>query len=143
MGTRTGTKPLFQGQDEPVCDVFKWTPCQMHQPVCDEGWTANDEYTHFNVFDYNGDKHGFCGLGNHYKCCRNADGDHGTDGYAYVDTLVAYNVRKACTRKPNQIDNCEGMMAMLEERRANNPLKFWDDSMTGRLSTPPGKLTFV
>lgn len=142
---RTGTKLLSQGQDEPVCDIIRWTSCQTHQPVCDEGWTANGEYVHFNCYDYDGQEHGFCGLAwqNHYKCCRNTDGDHGTDGYAYVDTLLAYNVRKACASKPHEIDNCEKTIAMLEERRANNPLKLWDDCMTGRLLTPLGELTLV
>lgn len=135
---RTGTKRLNAG-DEPVCNIYKWSSCQTSQPECDDGWVANGYKVHFNCYDYDGNKHGFCGWAwqDHYKCCRQADAEHATDAYGYVDTLVAYNVRSACAGNGLSQDDCASTMAMLEERRARNPVKTWSDPLNGRLQGWP------
>lgn len=132
---RTGTKLLSAGEDDIVCNIFKWSSCQTSQPRCDDGWTSNGESVHWNCYDGQGNKHGFCGLAwqDHYKCCRNADADHANDGYAYADTLIAYNVRRACdagaAAKP---EDCSSLIEMIEERRARHPVAQWSDVLTGR-----------
>lgn len=136
---RTGLKRLNAG-DQPVCNIYRWSSCSTSQPKCDDGWLANGDKVHWNCYDYKGDKHGFCGLAwqDHYKCCRQADAEHATDAYGYVDTLVAYNVRSACASGHGlSQDDCESTMKMLEERRARNPVKIWSDPLNGRLEGWP------
>ena len=102
---------------------------------------------HFNAYDTDGTKHGFCGLAwqDHYQCCRDVQ-PHETSSYAYVDTLVAHNVRRAChNTTAAALDAaiadppaaCASLLAMIEGRRATQPLTRWDDSMTGRHSAWP------
>ena len=68
---------------------------------------------------------------NHYKCCRPPI--NGAAGYAYVDTMVALNVRKACAKDVNlSATACEETIALLEQRRAQYPLSRWNDLTTGR-----------
>merc|ERR1711920_807403 len=134
---RTGTQPLSKEDSSIVCDVYKWSSCQTHQPTCDQGWTANGYKAHFNVYDYAGSEHTFCGWAwqDHYKCCRNDDAIHATDGYAYADTLIAHTVRRACKLDPSS--DCNATIALLEGRRAMHPMKVWDDVLTGRLKVHP------
>jgi len=145
---RTGTQKLSAGDDSIVCNIYSWTSCQSHQPKCDANWTADGEKAHWDCYDYDGNKHGFCGLAwqNHYKCCRDADRSHAIDGYAYVDTLIAYNVRRICSNSSGKSpSNCKSMTAVLEKRRAQFPLTVWSDSMNGRLTGWPDmdRLIFV
>jgi hypothetical protein len=145
---RTGTRPLSAQNTAPVCDIYKWTSCQSKQPTCDAGWVANGENAHWDCYDYDGSNHGFCGLAwqNHYKCCRGEDSEHATDGYAYVDTLIAYNVRKACSSSElssNAQEQCKTAANTVEARRARFARKVWSDAATGRLDNWPSALDTV
>jgi hypothetical protein len=153
-GLRTGTERLSQAPGTPACAVYKYTSCQTHQPTCDDaGFTrASGAKAHFNIYDSDGTQHTLCGLPwqNHYQCCRDA-GTHDTSSYAYVDTIVASNVRHACHNTsaavlaaaladPAVADPpaaCAPLLAMLEGRRAAQPITQWDDEMTGRHSAWP------
>ena len=82
-----------------------------------------------------------------------------TAGYAYVDTLLLYNVRVGCRRRRGAVDSagalkgdvgrhrtgaiggsggaCEELEQMLRSRRAAHPLRTWDDPSHGRLRDWP------
>lgn len=128
---RTGTRPL-SADDSPTCDVFKFTSCQTHQPSCDEGWTANGDTEHWQAYDSDGSEHGFCGLAwqDHYKCCRNAVDGRDTARFAYVDTFIAVNLRRACALSSSS--QCDVLKQIAQQRIEAHPLKVWADPDTGR-----------
>lgn len=67
-----------------------------------------------------------------------AAGDHETDGYAYVATLVGATARRLCRGAEAHIKGwCEVLMASIEEARARHPVTLWDDAVHGRLSNWP------
>ena len=85
----------------------------------------------------------------------NSDGDgdgdvpNGTASYAYADTLVAANLRRLCgaaalgaASDAAAADVCAALNATLAARRAQHPLRRWDDPATGRVADwpalPPG-----
>jgi len=59
-----------------------------------------------------------------------ADADHATDGYAYVATLVAANVRRVCRLLE---EGCADLQSTAEAERQKNPLSLWQDPASGRL----------
>ena len=128
---RTGTKPLSAG-DSPTCDVFKFTSCQTSQPSCDDGWTANGASEHWAAYDSDGSEHGFCGLAwqDHYKCCRNAVDGHDTARFAYVDTFIAVNLRRACVLFSSS--QCDALKQSVQQRIQAHPATVWEDPDTGR-----------
>lgn len=149
---RTGTRPLSSAEGSTVCNVYKWSSCQTSKPTCDAGWTANGDSLHWNTYDFDGKKHGFCGWAwqDHYKCCRNTDSVHGDDAYAYADTLIAVNVRRACQGRVRcssieremlpeacQSQECEDAVSMMAARRARFPKSVWSDAPTGRVAGWP------
>lgn len=64
----------------------------------------------------------------------------GSTGYAMVDTMLLHNVRKAC-KQSGVVSNadCQALEKILQARRAQNPLKRWDDPEHGRLAAWPVK----
>jgi hypothetical protein len=65
---------------------------------------------------------------------RNPNDPHSITGYAYVDTLIGANLINSCFNNDNDNDACEKMMSIIQSRRANNPMLFWNDSDYGRLT---------
>ena len=108
-------------------------------------YTPSGVHAHWDCYDspaLGGEEHGFCGWAwqDHYQCCRNADAAHGDDGFAYVDTVVAYNVRRACAALSDEraaVAGCDALLAAAEARMAAFPAAVWDDELTGRLSSWP------
>lgn len=62
---------------------------------------------------------------------------HKTTGYAYVDTVLYYNVREACKSAAANDAACDSLLALLASRRKMNPYQRWDNPAAGRLSTFP------
>lgn len=60
--------------------------------------------------------------------------DTQTAAYAYVDTLLAWNVQKACSIVSHS--ECSSLLAFFNARRAQNPVQRWSDSF-GRSATFP------
>eukprot|EP00816_Leptocylindrus_hargravesii_P007346 CAMPEP_0196806444 /NCGR_PEP_ID=MMETSP1362-20130617/6343_1 /TAXON_ID=163516 /ORGANISM="Leptocylindrus danicus, Strain CCMP1856" /LENGTH=594 /DNA_ID=CAMNT_0042179925 /DNA_START=46 /DNA_END=1830 /DNA_ORIENTATION=+ len=53
--------------------------------------------------------------------------------YAFVDTLLAYNLGVACSRLPAQNQTlCDETLEVLEERRSRYPVTLWDEPKYGR-----------
>jgi len=68
----------------------------------------------------------------------------GTTGYAYVDTMILYNVQKACKNANAQHPHlpntalCTAHIDMIQQRRqSNGPYKRWDDFEHGRIAAWP------
>jgi len=53
--------------------------------------------------------------------------------FAYVDTLLLYNLQKICAKRPG--DACASLLSSVEKRRALNPLQRWDNINYGRQVT--------
>lgn len=67
---------------------------------------------------------------------RSPDPTYATQGFAYVDSFVLYNVLSVCKadegrRAPSE--DCNTLTDLLVQRRAKNPLSLWDDATYGRL----------
>jgi hypothetical protein len=58
-----------------------------------------------------------------------------TTAYAYVDTLLLYNVKKACNLR--KVSECGSLLETLTTRREKYPLKRWNDTEYGRLADWP------
>ncbi len=60
-------------------------------------------------------------------------------GYAYVDTLILYNLRLVCDKTPIQetIAACNELIELISERRSLNPLKPINDPERGRITGWP------
>jgi hypothetical protein len=137
---RTGTQPLSVTNKSQICDIYRWTSCTTHTPSCSEGWSPSGEKAHLSCYDSDGNKHGACALAwqDHFKCCRDRDGEHADSAFAYVDTLLAVNVRRACVNaKPTVRQQCSSLAKMLAARRAQFPRTLWHDVATGRLDDWP------
>lgn len=78
----------------------------------------------------------------------NSCADHKVEKYAYVDTVLAYNLRRACESSRPAIlstrvlgisgrHTCESLKQTIDLRRAKYPLKVWDDPYFGRQSDWP------
>jgi hypothetical protein len=66
-----------------------------------------------------------------------SNGDTETAGYAYADTVVLYNVQKACREQPAlPSSTCQALEAQLQARRALNPVQRWDDGQGRRAKWP-------
>lgn len=61
--------------------------------------------------------------------------EHASQGFAYVDSFVLYNVLTACSSRENTNAECAQLTEMLVQRRAQNPLVLWDDVTYGRLTS--------
>jgi len=141
---RTGPKPLTYAPEEPTCDAFYWTGCGG-TATCDknskqfsgDSFTSNGKTQRGSTVDtWDIDEHGTCVLpwATHHQCCR--DEAEATTGYAYVDTLVLYNLMKRC-EMPNSPAECDSMMKAVQTRRAQAPMKRWNDTITGRRTDWP------
>lgn len=62
---------------------------------------------------------------------------HNTTGYAYVDTLLYFNVRRACDVGAAPSSSCTTLLSALADRRARNPYLRWDNSPHGRCADWP------
>jgi hypothetical protein len=74
---------------------------------------------------------------------------HKVEKYAYVDTVLAYNLRRVCEESSEPAIRssrglggrdkytCESLKQTIDQRRAKYPLKVWDDPYFGRHSTWP------
>lgn len=62
---------------------------------------------------------------------------HNTTGYAYVDTLLYFNVRRACDVGAAPPSSCTTLLSALADRRARNPYLRWDNSPHGRCADWP------
>ena len=118
-----------------ICDIFAWSSCETSASAasCESGFTVNgDVDAHWDCYDFDGTEHTFCGWAwqDHYQCCRDDDADHDNDGYAFVDTIIAFNIRAACASFA--FDECGSLMAVAEQRRAAHPASPWSDPPTGR-----------
>jgi len=60
-----------------------------------------------------------------------SDPNHQTSAYAYVDTMLLYNLRVACGGDEN--GQCGVLKSTLEARRSKYPAQYWDDVTFGRL----------
>eukprot|EP00164_Ancoracysta_twista_P000941 GFYU01001233.1.p1 GENE.GFYU01001233.1~~GFYU01001233.1.p1 ORF type:complete len:487 (-),score=162.24 GFYU01001233.1:119-1579(-) len=60
-----------------------------------------------------------------------------SNGYAFVDTLLASNVRYACKNVSAGKPECDTLAKMIEDRRAKYPLRKVDDATHGRLTDIP------
>ena len=143
-GIRVGTAENGFGPSEVTCAHVKWTDCTGSQPKCPDGYVGTGEKDHFNVYDTDGTKHGFCAVPwhAHYRCCETPSSEIGTAKYGYVDTVIAANVIRICghdtilrTGLVTEIEPtpCEAALAVAEERRRRHPLFLWDDPDAGRL----------
>jgi len=65
---------------------------------------------------------------------------HNTTGYAYVDTLILWSVRKACNEGKADAADCAAASALLEARRAQHPYMRWNDGYGRSMDWPPVKL---
>eukprot|EP01094_Clydonella_sp_ATCC50884_P030245 TRINITY_DN9800_c0_g1_i1.p1 TRINITY_DN9800_c0_g1~~TRINITY_DN9800_c0_g1_i1.p1 ORF type:complete len:506 (+),score=156.98 TRINITY_DN9800_c0_g1_i1:84-1520(+) len=65
------------------------------------------------------------------------DSSHEQSAFAYVDTLLLYNVRAACAAGNPPAADCEALTALFTARRALYPYENWDDPEHGRLSDWP------
>jgi len=78
--------------------------------------------------------------------------EHKTSKYAYVDTVVAYNIHTACQNHhtgpipsnisifpfaTDKLNQCDSTIAFIEGRRTSNPLQLWDLPDFGRLTNWP------
>jgi hypothetical protein len=72
---------------------------------------------------------------------RSDDEEHAVTAYAYVDTMLAYNVRNSCSKQTKESvefnDSCILLMDIVNKRRALNPAQYWTDSKYGRLENWP------
>jgi len=60
-----------------------------------------------------------------------------TAGYAYVDTMLLYNVQKVCKSSLKLAAACTEHMAFIQRRRQLHPYQRWDDVEHGRLALWP------
>lgn len=60
-----------------------------------------------------------------------------TKAYAYVDTLLLYNLNLGCGDGTEDCDDCAAVRQILQDRRAMNPATYWDDAVYGRLLSWP------
>ena len=60
----------------------------------------------------------------------------GTTGFAYVDTLLLYNARVGCAA-PAASSECNALLDQIMQRRAQHPMRKWDDPAHGRLADWP------
>lgn len=136
---RTGTRRLTSGSaTSPVCHVMQYTHCASSQPACPAGWSPSGAKEHLYTYDTDGFEHTPCALPwqAHYQCCRDpSPASRGNIGYAYADTLIAYNVRRACGG--SMAGACGTLTSLLAARRAAHPLTLWEDPLTGRHSDWP------
>jgi hypothetical protein len=58
-----------------------------------------------------------------------------TTGYGYVDTVLLYNVQRACAG--GGYTECAELSQMLQTRKAAHPHRTWDDPQLGRHKTWP------
>lgn len=69
--------------------------------------------------------------------------EHATTKYAYVDTMVAFNLYLACNLDTMRDDGsaparqCKSMKTQMDARRAQYPVTRWNDSLHGRHATWP------
>ena len=76
---------------------------------------------------------------------RNKDDiDHWTTAYAYVDTIIAVNIKISCSSisKSSRVDSdvsklCHTLTNKINKRRELYPLSLWDDAAMGRSTTWP------
>jgi hypothetical protein len=69
-----------------------------------------------------------------------SDPQHATTAYAYVDSMLLFNVRMACkdvTASTTTATVCSELEASLEARRAMHPATYWEDAVFGRELTWP------
>ena len=62
------------------------------------------------------------------------DVEHQNVKYAYVDTVIAYNLRKVCRDNDAQ---CSNLLQEFMRRRSIYPLQQWEDIKYGRHAEPP------
>merc|ERR1711924_510501 len=107
------------------------------QPSCDNGWLPSGDKEHWKCYDFNGNDHGLCGWAwqNHYKCCRPPTAGQNTARFAYVDTFIAVNTRRACGGSTSAA--CTSLKAKAEAGIAAYPKHLWSDSDTGRHDSWP------
>eukprot|EP00127_Corallochytrium_limacisporum_P005776 Clim_evm155s210 gene=Clim_evmTU155s210 len=55
-----------------------------------------------------------------------------TRGYAYVDTMLLYNVRKGCASLSLEGNACHRMLSRIRKQIEKNPEHKWNDPQTGR-----------
>jgi len=78
------------------------------------------------------------GTQNLWGAKRGTDAAHYLTSYAYVDTLVLYNVLVGCKRFSNgSSGECKSLVDTLDSRRAKHPAVFWDQPELGRLTNWP------
>ena len=67
---------------------------------------------------------------------RSASEENKITGYAYVDSIIGYNLKQICNKMQNtsQQSNCATKQLVIDKRRQRYPLKLWDDPDYGRLS---------
>eukprot|EP00299_Pterocystis_sp_00344_P009273 c3854_g1_i1.p1 GENE.c3854_g1_i1~~c3854_g1_i1.p1 ORF type:complete len:352 (+),score=99.66 c3854_g1_i1:368-1423(+) len=64
--------------------------------------------------------------------------NHDITAYAFVDTILAYNVRIGCASLDSRNDDCQKLTDILEQRRAVYPYTQWSDTVCGRnVDWPP------
>lgn len=67
---------------------------------------------------------------------RSPDIDHATQGFAYVDSFILYNVLRICNaHTPSTTEECKKFIDLLAKRRERHPMTLWDDAPYGRLAT--------
>jgi len=134
---RIGTKPLTAGDEDPDCEVFEYTSCSSDEPSCNDGWLPAHQKEHWECYNSDGKENGFCGLAwqNHYKCCRPPVAGHDTARFAYVNTFIAVNIRRACGTSASA--TCASLKAEAEAGIAAYPKFLWNDPDTGRHDSWP------
>jgi hypothetical protein len=69
--------------------------------------------------------------------------EHATTKYAYVDTIIAFNLYLSCNsdvvhdQNSPQAQQCASLQTILDERRAKYPVQTWEDKVHGRLQNWP------
>lgn len=69
---------------------------------------------------------------------RSPSQEHATQGFAYSDSFVLYNILRVCNAAMDGTErpaDCDTLIDLVQTRRAKNPLTLWDDVTYGRLST--------
>ncbi len=65
---------------------------------------------------------------------RSTNEEHKETGYAYVDSIIGYNINQICNKiSTSHESNCAKMQYVIENRRQQFPIKLWNDSTYGRL----------